>query len=112
MREVKRFCFHVILEKTEDLVSIFLYYKTLSHYINYEGIHVKYIAKIISQDCEDNFHLGGYFMNRKRVPSYSIFLPKWILCVLSFAAKLQSPKVNCPEVLWYARSSYLDIPFD
>lgn len=45
-------------------------------------------------------------MNRKWVPSYSIFLPKRILWVLSFAAKIQCPKVDSPEVLWCVRSSY------
>lgn len=40
---------YVLLEKTEDLVSIFLSSKTLEPLYTHEDIHVKYLAEITTE---------------------------------------------------------------
>jgi len=52
----------VLVEKTEDLVSIFLFHKIFEPLCKHEVIHVKYSAEINkSKDCEDNFDAVGFF---------------------------------------------------
>lgn len=104
----------VLVEKTEDLVSIFLFIKILEPLCKHEDMHVKYLAEIKKvRTVNITLMRLDFLWMRKSVPFYSyILLPKWILRFLSFAAKIYYLKVNYLLKVYGDMNPALNIFFD